>query len=75
MCDDEVKVKQHYCFQEIAEYLIFSKYPEGVKLKGDKANFRRGAKNFNVQGGKLIYLKRKKDGSVTEVRIFLTVIL
>ena len=65
---EDIKLKQHYRFEEIYEFVSVSKYPDYVKNKGEKANFRRASKSFCVISGKLIYLKRKKDGSVSEVR-------
>ena len=65
---DEITLRQHYSFEQIYEFVTIAKYPENVKNKGDKANFRRATKPFCVISGKLIYLKRKKDGSVSEVR-------
>ena len=57
---EEIKLKQHYSFEEIYEFVTISKYPENVKDKGEKANFRRATKSFCVISGKLIYLKKRK---------------
>ena len=65
---EEITLRQHYSFDQIYESVKIAKYPENVKNKGDKTNFRHATKPFCVINGMLIYLKRKKDGSVSEVR-------
>ena len=58
--------KQHYAFQDIYHFICSTRYPENMKDKGEKANFRRAAKPFAVNDGKLTFLKKAKDGSQRE---------
>ena len=59
--------RQHYTFEDIYNYIGSKRYPDKMKDKGQKANFRRAVKPFAVNNGKLTYLKKAKDGSLTEV--------
>jgi len=64
---DNVVSNQHYRFEDIHKYIANNKYPDSMKDKGEKANFRRAAKAFAITNGKLTYLKNAKDGSQREV--------
>ena len=65
--DSSVVSNQHYAFEDIYNYIGSKRYPDKMKDKGQKANFRRAAKAFTVNNGKLTYLKKAKDGSQREV--------
>ena len=65
--DNRVVSNQHYTLDDIYNYIINKRYPDEMKDKGQKANFRRAVKAFFVKNGKLTYLKKTKDGSQTEV--------
>lgn len=65
--DSSVVSNQHYAFEDIYNYISSKRYPDNMKDKGQKANFRRAAKAFVVINGKLTYLKKAKDGSHREV--------
>jgi hypothetical protein len=59
--------REHYQFKDIHEYLLTKKYPAYVKLKGDKANFRRATRSFALVEQELFYCRRRKDGTVKQV--------
>ena len=65
--DSTLVLNQHYTFEDIFNYICSKRYPDKMKDKGHKANFRRAAKAFAVNNGKLTYLKKEKDGSQREV--------
>ena len=70
--DSSVVSNEHCTFVDIYNYISNKRYPETMKDKGQKANFRRAVKPFCLKNGKLTYLKKAKDGSQTEVcKIFL----
>ena len=58
---------KHYSFAHIHDYFCNGTYPEGMKDKGEKANFRRSTRNFKVNGNELKHIRRQKDESVKEV--------
>ena len=58
---------KHYSFAHIHDYLCNGTYPEGMKDKREKANFRQSMRNFKVHGNELKHIRRQKDGSVKEV--------
>ena len=69
--DSKVVSNQHYSFHDIYKYVGNKRYPDNMKDRGHKANFRRAAKAFTVKNGKLTFLKKARDGSQKEVcRIF-----
>lgn len=61
---------QHYAFGDIYSYVSSKRYPDNIKDKGQKANFRRAANAFSVTNGKLLYAKKEKDGSRKQVITF-----
>ena len=60
---------KHYsfCAYTVHDYLFNGTYPEGMKDKGKKENFRPSTRNFKVHGNELKHIRRQKDGSVKEV--------
>lgn len=66
--EKHVSKKEHYSFKEIKDYIVSNKYPDGIKDKGEKANFRRATKAFSTFEGKLMYIRKLKDGSSKQVR-------
>ena len=57
----------HYEFKDIYDYLVSKKYPDGITCKGEKANYRRACRNFQVIDNELQFMRRQKDGSVKQV--------
>ena len=65
--DSSVVSSQYYTFEDIYNYIGNKRYPDKMKDKGQKANFRRAARAFAVNNGKLTFLKKAKGGSQSEV--------
>ena len=61
---------KHYDFEDIYYYALNKRYPDSIKDKGQKANFRRAAAAFSTRDGQLIY-KKKEDGDVDKEVSFL----
>ena len=60
MCYIVAKVKKHFDFNEIKEYLRNKTYPSTVPARDyvSKSNFRRATKCYEVKDGHLFYDKR-----------------
>ena len=53
--------RQPFDFNEIENYLRLQMYPTRVGLKdwGAKANFRRAANRFSINGGQMLYKNKR----------------
>ena len=60
MCCIMAKVRKHFDFNEIKEYLRSKTYPYAVPARDyvSKSNFRRPTKCYEVKDGHLFYKKR-----------------
>ena len=54
------KLRKHFHFDEIEEFIRNKVYPSTIPLRdyGAKSNFRRAAKRYEVKDGHLFYKKR-----------------
>ena len=57
-CGNIVKMYENVNFHAIRTYLNEKKFPEDIKEKGKKANFKRQCKNFDIVDNKLMYNKK-----------------
>ena len=59
----------HYAFQDIFTFISRQAYPDGIRDKGKKANFRRACKPFCIVDNKLYYNRKQKNGEPLKVQV------
>ena len=59
-CIDKIKMTKHVDWNSIEDYIRNKTYPEKIKDKGHKANFRKSCKYFSIVNGHLNYKEKRR---------------
>ena len=57
---DKIKNTKHVDLNAIENYIRNKTYPEKIKDKGQKANFRKSCKYFSIVDGHLTYKEKRR---------------
>ena len=59
--------REHFDLKDIEIFLRQMKYPEDLKIWGEKSNFKRACKNCSIKDGQFVY-KEKRVGVLERQR-------
>ena len=59
-CIDKIKMTKHVDLNSIENYIRSKTYPEKIKYKGQKANFRKSCKYLSIADGHLTYKEKRR---------------